>query len=110
MSKKKASVYLVGAGPGDPSLLTLQAVDVLGASDVVLYDRLLDKNILKYAPQAKHIPVGKKARKCGDSVPEKSNAQKQKEIISELIRYSNAGLVVTRLKGGTKHIYGLKSK
>ena len=54
-------VYLVGAGPGDPDLITLKAVKILKNADVVIYDRLANDEILKYAENANLIYVGKKA-------------------------------------------------
>jgi len=55
------TVYLVGAGPGDPDLLTLKAVDVLKKADVVLYDYLSNEKILEHARDGELIYVGKKA-------------------------------------------------
>ena len=52
-------VHLVGAGPGDPGLLTVRAVELLGAADVVLYDRLIPPEALAHAPQAELVYVGK---------------------------------------------------
>ena len=94
-----AKVYLVGAGPGDPLLMTLRAVEVLEACELVLYDRLLDEACLQYAKQAELISVGKK--------PGEGTKDKQQEyIISLLIRYSYEGRKVVRLKGGDPFIFG----
>lgn len=54
------SVFLIGAGPGDPELLTLKAVKALARADVVLIDDLVDRRVLEYAPTARVIEVGKR--------------------------------------------------
>lgn len=88
---------LVGAGPGDPELITLKGVKVLQSADVVLYDALVHPDLLKHAPQAQHIYVGKRAG---------THYMKQ-EAIQELIveRAFKFGHVV-RLKGGDPFIFG----
>ncbi len=92
------TVFLVGAGPGDPELLTLKAAKVLRAADVVLHDELVGADILQLIPAtAKLISVGKR---CG----KKSASQ---EYINELlVRYATLGLQVVRLKGGDPFIFG----
>ncbi|MEM4597519.1 MAG: uroporphyrinogen-III C-methyltransferase [Thermoplasmata archaeon] len=92
-------VYLVGAGPGDPQLLTIRAIKILKKADVVLYDRLVDKRIIKIIPkQIKKIPVGKK-------VGEDSN-EKQNEIHKLIKKYYKLGKNVVRLKGGDPFLFG----
>lgn len=88
---------VVGAGPGDVELLTLKAVKVLKEADVVLYDALVDPEILSYAPQAEHLFVGKR----------KGCYAYQQEQINELIvsRARSHGHVV-RLKGGDPFVFG----
>lgn len=91
-------VYLVGAGPGDPELVTLKAVKALGKADVVVYDRLSNPELLSYASEkAEHIYVGKK--------PGKPSA-KQEQINAILISKARAGQTVVRLKGGDPFIFG----
>lgn len=91
-------VVLVGAGPGDPELLTLKAVRALKAADVVLYDGLVGKAVLDYARrEAELIPVGKS--KGAHSVA-------QAEINRLLVLHARAGKTVVRLKGGDPFIFG----
>jgi uroporphyrin-III C-methyltransferase len=91
-------VYLVGAGPGDPELLTLKAVRVLGGADVVLVDDLVDKRILAHArPGARIVEVGKRGG-CR-STP-------QAFIEKLMVRLARHGSVVVRLKGGDPFVFG----
>lgn len=91
-------VYLVGAGPGDPKLLTLRAAEVLKMADVVIYDRLVNKEILKLAPEkAEKIYVGK--------LPGK-HAFTQEEINRLMIKAALEGKTVVRLKGGDPFLFG----
>jgi len=90
--------YLVGAGPGDPELLTMKAVKVLRAADVVLHDSLVSSEILALVPLgAKRIDVGKR---CG------VRSTSQEQINRLLVEYSLLGLQVVRLKGGDPFIFG----
>lgn len=91
-------VLLVGAGPGDPELLTMRAVRALQSADVVLYDDLVSPDILDFARrEAERINVGKRGYKpsCG-----------QDEISAMLVAFGQAGKVVARLKGGDPLIFG----
>lgn len=92
---------VVGAGPGDIELITLKAIKALQCANVVLYDALVDTELLKYAPQAEHIFVGKR-RGCYSY---------QQEQINELImsRAQSHGHVV-RLKGGDPFVFGRGSE
>ncbi|HEY9039647.1 MAG TPA: uroporphyrinogen-III C-methyltransferase [Roseovarius sp.] len=95
-------VYLVGAGPGDPDLMTLRAVRMLGEADSVVYDRLVSPEILSMAPErAELVPVGK-APKC-HTVP-------QDQINEILAERALAGQTVVRLKGGDPMIFGRGSE
>jgi len=94
----KSKVYLVGAGPGDPKLITLRAVELLKMADVVLYDRLVSKKILAMVPKkAKKVYVG---RDVGDDYL-------HQESTNELmIKYAKTKKNIVRLKGGDPIIFG----
>ncbi|MFW0755795.1 uroporphyrinogen-III C-methyltransferase [Pseudomonas sp. H11T01] len=92
-----AKVWLVGAGPGDPELLTLKAVRALGDADVVLIDDLVNGAVLVHCPTARIIPVGKRGG-CR-STP-------QEFIHRLMLRYARQGKCVVRLKGGDPCIFG----
>jgi uroporphyrin-III C-methyltransferase len=97
-AKFNGKVILVGAGPGDPELLTVKAVKAIGSADVLLVDDLVNPEILAYAsPAARVIPVGKRGG-C-QSTPQ--------EFIERLmIGEAQAGRCVVRLKGGDPFIFG----
>jgi len=91
-------VYLTGAGPGDPKLITLRAIEALQRSDVIIYDRLVSPQLFMYArPTAKLIYAGKQ--------PER-HTMRQEEINRLLVEYASQGLTVMRLKGGDPTIFG----
>jgi uroporphyrin-III C-methyltransferase len=96
--ENKGKVYLVGAGPGDPELLTLKAVKAIAGADVLLVDDLVNPEVLAHArPEARVIPVGKRGG-C------RSTSQ---EFIERLmISEARAGKRVVRLKGGDPFIFG----
>jgi uroporphyrin-III C-methyltransferase len=95
---RQGIVYLVGAGPGDPGLITVRGREILRASDVVVYDRLVNPALLGEAPAwAERIPVGKEHG--GHSTP-------QDVIHAILIERAQAGLIVVRLKGGDPFVFG----
>ncbi|WP_194972852.1 uroporphyrinogen-III C-methyltransferase [Aquiflexum lacus] len=98
IEKIKPKVTLVGAGPGDPELITLKAVLALNKADVVLYDALIDKSLLKHAPaQAIKIFVGKRVGK--HSCP-------QDETNRLCVEYALKHGHVVRLKGGDPFVFG----
>jgi uroporphyrinogen III methyltransferase / synthase len=91
-------VYLVGAGPGDPDLLTLKGRKILERADCVLYDNLANERLLNYAPAAaERIYVGKKRAK---------HEMSQEQISALLVERARRGWTVVRLKGGDPFIFG----
>ena len=91
------TVYLVGAGPGDPSLITVGGADALKRADVVVYDRLAHPKLLDYAPAAEHIYAGKQADR---------HALTQDETNAFLAERAMQGQTVVRLKGGDPFVFG----
>src|SRR3712207_3471160 len=97
-SFEPGSVWLVGAGPGDPGLLTLHALRALEDADVVLHDALVSEAVLALAnPVARLEPVGKRAGRA---------SAKQLRINQRLIELARRGLRVVRLKGGDPFVFG----
>ena len=91
-------VYLVGAGPGDPELLTLRAAALLRQCDVIVYDRLvLDEMLAAANPLAERLYMGK---------PVGRHESRQNEINEALVRRAREGKVVVRLKGGDPFLFG----
>ena len=91
-------VYLVGAGPGDPDLITLKAIEVIKKADVVLYDRLVSKKILAMIPKrCKSIYVG---RAVGDDTTHQDSTNEL------MVKYAKLKKTVVRLKGGDPIIFG----
>ena len=91
------TVYLVGAGPGDPGLLTVRGAEVLGRADVVVYDRLSVADLLELAPaRAERVSVGKTPGRAGVS---------QEDINALLVERGRAGEEVVRLKGGDPFVF-----
>jgi uroporphyrinogen III methyltransferase / synthase len=96
--KSKGIVYLVGAGPGDVGLLTLRAAELLRQADVVVYDALVNPDLLRLAPKtAEIIYAGKRS---------KDHAIPQNELNEMLVAKARAGSKVVRLKGGDPYVFG----
>ena len=95
---KKGKVYLIGAGPGDPGLLTLKGRDALAHADVVIYDALISPQLLEWAkPGAVKIFAGKRGHR---------HIKEQTEINDIMARKAAQGKVVARLKGGDPFLFG----
>src|SRR5437588_10708272 len=95
---KKGVVYLVGAGPGDIGLLTLRGAELLKRADLVVYDALVNPDILRLAPKtAEIIYGGKRAR---------NHAMPQDELNALLVAKAREGKTVIRLKGGDPYVFG----
>jgi uroporphyrinogen III methyltransferase / synthase len=98
MRSKTGTVYLVGAGPGDPGLLTVRGAELLRQADVVVYDALVNPDLLKLAPPgAEIIYAGKRA---------KDHAILQGDLNKLLVEKARAGKRVLRLKGGDPYVFG----
>lgn len=97
-SNAGGKVYLVGAGPGDPGLLTLRAAQVVRAADVLLYDALVSEAVLSMAPEScERIFVGKRGG---------NHAMPQDEIETLMVHKAGEGRYVVRLKGGDPFVFG----
>jgi uroporphyrin-III C-methyltransferase len=97
------TVALVGAGPGDPGLLTLRGAQLLGQADVVLVDRLVDPGVLEHVrADAEVVDVGKTSWT--------GTAPRQEEINAQLVGHAQAGKRVVRLKGGDPFVFGRGSE
>ncbi|HEX7006708.1 MAG TPA: uroporphyrinogen-III C-methyltransferase [Alphaproteobacteria bacterium] len=90
-------VWLAGAGPGDPGMVTLDVANALGQAEVVVYDALVDRRILALAEQAELVYAGKRG---GQPSPT------QEDITAKLIAFARAGRRVLRLKGGDPFVFG----
>ena len=100
-SKLEKKVTLIGAGPGDPDLITVKGVKALQKANVILYDALINRKLLEYAPNAKKIFVGKRKGMHSFSQDEINEL-----IVKSAFEYGNA----VRLKGGDSFIFGRGSE
>jgi uroporphyrinogen III methyltransferase / synthase len=95
---KSGKVFLVGAGPGDPDLLTLRAAELLKKAEVVIYDRLIQEGVLAYcAPSAERIYMGQ---------PVGKHESRQEEVHELLLQKARERKLVVRLKGGDPFLFG----
>lgn len=96
--ERRGKVYLVGAGPGDPDLITVRGKELLERAECVVYDRLVNKDLLRYVPmQAEKLYCGKWSG---------FHSMKQEDIQAALVDRAKQGKVVVRLKGGDPSIFG----
>lgn len=96
--EQKGIVYLVGAGPGDSGLLTLRGAELLARADVVIYDALVNPDLLRLAPREAEIIFGGKRAK--------DHALPQEQLNALLVAKGREGKIVVRLKGGDPYIFG----
>ena len=94
---RMGSVALVGAGPGDPGLMTVRGLELLRRAEVVVYDRLVDRRLLDEAPRARRIFAGKASG---------NHALPQEQITKLLLLHARRGRRVVRLKGGDPFVFG----
>jgi uroporphyrin-III C-methyltransferase len=98
MNAHRGTIYLVGAGPGDPDLITVRGMRLIEQADTIIHDRLIPKEVLQWArPDATLIDVGK--------YPDHHRI-KQPEINDLLVKHGVAGEMVVRLKGGDPFVFG----
>lgn len=97
MAINKGTIYLVGAGPGNPDYLTVKALEVLENADVVMHDNVVSQEILSIAKKAKLIDVG---------LAGYANISHQKEIATQLVSFVDKDKVVCRLKSGDPFLFG----
>ena len=98
LGKKTGKVYIIGAGPGDPGLMTIKAVEAMRLADVVIYDNLVNEELLKYAPETARLTYA--GKQGGD------HTLSQDQINALLAKEALDGNIVARLKGGDPFIFG----
>jgi uroporphyrin-III C-methyltransferase len=99
LQEKKGMVYLIGAGPGDPDLITVKGLKILKEADLILYDSLIN-------PQLLELPEIKNKEKIFVGKRKGQHSFSQEEINELLLRYARAGKIIVRLKGGDPFIFG----
>lgn len=98
MNDSLPKVYLVGAGPGNPGLLTLRGFELLKEAQIIFYDNLVNPEILKFAsPSAELVDVGKRGE---------GNSADQEKIEDQIVRAAKSGKITVRLKGGDPFVFG----
>jgi uroporphyrinogen III methyltransferase/synthase len=97
-TERKGKVYLIGAGPGDPGLITVRGAECLAQADLVLYDYLVNPELLRYASKASE-------RVCVEH-PHIARAKLQADVNERMIAAARNGKIVARLKSGDPHIFG----
>ena len=108
----KSKVYLAGAGPGDPGLITLKAIECLKKAKVVIYDRLVNPELLKYAPEDAEILYAGKPEGYGAASNSRSQKASKKHSLTQdeinrlIVKKAKAGKTVVRLKGGDPFLFG----
>ncbi len=95
---EKGKVYIIGAGPGDPGLITLRGAACIGKADVIIYDHLVSPEILRHA--------GRKARRIYAGKQGGDHTLSQQQINRLLVEEAGRGNIVARLKGGDPFIFG----
>src|SRR3712207_2234001 len=102
MRSNMARVYIVGAGPGDKGLISVKGMNCIKNADLIVYDRLVDENILLNAKkECKMIYVGKESS---------NHTMKQEEINQILVDFAKKNINVVRLKGGDPYVFGRGSE
>lgn len=98
-SKSIGKVYLIGAGPGSPDLLTLRGRDAIASADVIVHDALIDPKVLDFCrPDAKIISMGKRGRN--------PRSTPQQNINDMIVQKCHEGQIVARVKGGDALVFG----
>src|SRR5262245_47147425 len=107
MSARRGVVYLVGAGPGDPGLMTARSLELIAAADAIFHDRLIPPGALDGAREdAELVYVGKDPDAPKSGSGDRRRSVLQEEINGQLVEAARAGRSVVRLKGGDPFVFG----